>query len=277
MTGRICHDHERHRQLRGGHSPSARPSLAPAGIGGIGRNHHFRFTGTGTVTTGGTVTNPVPTITAVENDATNDFGTPGTIAQGSLFVVKGSAMSASGYVQTSVPYPTSSGTTSISFAASSGSPTSPYIFYTYNVSGVNQIGAILPSSVKPGTYNVTVTYSGQTSAPFSVTVVATSPGIFTQDTSGSGLGVVQNIISATQYDVNRVHHRDGGRLHRLAGETGTKVNPVWATGLGAVPYADNAVPTQAFNYPGVQVIIGGTSITPLYAGASACPGLIKST
>src|SRR5208283_5291893 len=50
---------------------------------------------------------------------------------------------------------------------------------------------------------------------------------------------------------------------------------IWVTGLGAVPYADNIVPPQAFNFPGVQVIIGGTSITPLYAGASGYPGLFQ--
>ena len=249
------------------------PNLSGSGsISGVGAIN-VTFSGAGTVTTGGTVTNPAPTITAVENDATNDFGTPGTIAQGSLFVIKGSNMSASGYVQTSVPYPTSSGSTSVAFTPTGGgSPTAPYLFYTYNVSGVNQIGAILPSTLKTGTYNVTVTYNSVASAPFSVTVVATSPGIFTQDTSGSGLGVVQNIISATQYDVDRLTTGTVGGYTVSPAKPGQTII-VWATGLGAVPYADNIVPPQAFNYPSVQVIIGGTSITPLYAGASGYPGL----
>ncbi|MEI9970981.1 MAG: hypothetical protein WDO73_02410 [Ignavibacteriota bacterium] len=66
------------------------------------------------------MTNPPPTITAVENDATNDFGTPGTIAQGGLFVVKGSAMSATGYNPLAPPYPQSAGGTSITFTPTSG-------------------------------------------------------------------------------------------------------------------------------------------------------------
>ena len=253
------------------------PSLS--GSGGIGSTGAISLTmsGAGTITTGGTVTNPPPTITAVQNDASNAYGTPNTVAQGSLIVVKGTNMSASGYNKMSLPYPTSTGSggTSVTFTpAAGGTGTEIYLFYTYNENGVNQIGGILPSTLATGNYSVTVTYNSSTSNAVTVKVVASNPGIFTQDTSGAGLAVVQNFISATQYDIDRLTTGSVGGYTISPSKAGQLII-IWVTGLGAVPYADNIVPPQAFNFSGVQVIIGGTSITPAYAGASGYPGLFQ--
>lgn len=248
------------------------PSLS--GSGGIGASGiTAMFTGAGTIATGGTITNPPPAVTAVQNDASNAYGTAATVAQGSLFVVKGTNMSADGYTSLALPYPKSSGSTSVTFTPTAGgSGTAAYLFYTYSVSGVNQLGGIVPSTLATGNYNLTVSYNGSTSANFPVTVVAQNPGIFTQDTSGSGLGVVQNIISVTQYDIDRLTTGSVGGYTVSPAKPGQTII-VWATGLGPVSYGDNIVPPQAYNYPNVQVIIGGTSITPLYAGASGYAGL----
>jgi uncharacterized protein (TIGR03437 family) len=253
------------------------PSMS--GSGGFGSTGAISLTlsGAGTITTGGTVTNPPPTITAVQNDASNAYGTPNTVAQGSLIVVKGTNMSASGYNKMSLPYPTSTGSggTSVTFTpAAGGTGTEIYLFYTYNENGVNQIGGILPSTLAAGNYSVTVTYNSSTSNVVTVKVVASDPAIFTQDTSGAGLAVVQNIISATEYDIDRLTTGSVGGYTISPAKAGQTII-IWVTGLGAVPYADNIVPPQAFNFPGVQVIIGGTSITPLYAGASGYPGLFQ--
>jgi len=251
------------------------PSLSGSGSLGATGAISFSFSGNGTLTTGGTVTNPPPTITAVQNDATNAYGPANTVAQGSLIVVKGSNMSDSGYIKMTLPYPTSTGGggTSVTFTPVAGGTGTPiYIFYTYNQSGVNQIGGILPSTLAAGNYNVTVTYGSNTSKAVSVTVVKSNPGIFTQDTSGAGLAVVQNIISTTQYDIDRLTTGSVAGYTISPAKAGETII-IWATGLGAVPYADNIVPTQAYNFPGVQVIIGGTTVAPLYAGASGYPGL----
>ncbi len=69
------------------------PTLAVSStISGVG-SYTMTFTGAGTVNTSGGTTTPVPTITAVLDGASN---TP-NIAQGSIFIVKGSNLSASGY------------------------------------------------------------------------------------------------------------------------------------------------------------------------------------
>jgi uncharacterized protein (TIGR03437 family) len=227
------------------------------------------FSGPGTLnTSGGGTTTATPIITTVASAA--DYST--SIAQGSLFIVKGSNLSGSGLVNASFPLPTSSGDSSITFTPlTGGSPTKAYIIYTYNQSGVNQIAAVLPSTLAPGTYNVTVTVGSTTSAPVQATVVQRHFAMFTQDASGSGLAVVQNFISATQYDVNRF---------TTGSISGVPISPAhpgqaliaWGTGLGPVSGGDNTA-SQGGNLSGVdvKVIVGGTSITPAYAGRA--PGL----
>ena len=64
------------------------------------------------------------------------------IAQGSIFVVKGTNLSASGFTQFSFPLPTSSSGVKITFTpAAGGAGTDAYLVYLYNQSGVNQLAA----------------------------------------------------------------------------------------------------------------------------------------
>jgi Family of unknown function (DUF6152) len=48
-----------------------------------------------------------------------------------------------------------------------------------------------------GTYNVTVTYNNTAGPLFQTGVLAAKPALLTQDSSGSGLALVQNYVSAT--------------------------------------------------------------------------------
>jgi uncharacterized protein (TIGR03437 family) len=246
------------------------PSLS--GSGGIGASGiSLTFGGAGTINTsgGGTVA-PTPTITAVLDAASYTA----TIAQGSIFVVKGTNLSASGFSQLSFPLPTSSSGVQIAFTpASGGSPTNAYLVYLYNQSGVNQLAAILPSTLAIGSYNVTVTNSGAVSAPFTVSVVQRKPGVITQDSSGSGLAVIQNYVSATELDVDRFTTGAVGGVTISPAKAGQPLI-AWATGLGPVTGGDNTA-SPGFNFEAngvnVQVIVGGMSITPVYAGRA--PGL----
>ncbi|MEI9970980.1 MAG: hypothetical protein WDO73_02405 [Ignavibacteriota bacterium] len=147
-----------------------------------------------------------------------------------------------------------------------GSGTQPYLFYTYNVSGVNQLGGILPSTLATGTYNVTVTYNSVASAPVSVDGCQGEPRHFSHKIPlAAGRPRCRASSRPTEYDLNRL------TTGSLAGPPLTPFSPakpgqtiiVWATGLGPVSgYADNIVPPQTYNYPNVQVIIGGTTLTP---------------
>ena len=213
-----------------------------------------------------------PAITAVLDAGTY---TPG-IAEGSIFVVKGTGMSASGYTETSFPLPTIQDGVSIAFTpAAGGTPTNAYIVYLYNEGGVNQLAAVLPSTLPAGSYNVTVTNSGAVSKPFAANVVKTKIGLITQNSTGAGIAVIQNYISPGELDVDRFS------VGFASGVTISPARPgqtliLWATGMGPVTGGDNvASPGVNFLTNGsgdtVQVIVGGVAITPLYAGRA--PGL----
>jgi uncharacterized protein (TIGR03437 family) len=233
------------------------------------------FTGSGTIVTGGTggggggggATGPVVTQVLDAGSYTKN------IAQGSIFVVKGTNLSAAGFTQFSFPLPTSSSGVKITFTpAAGGAGTDAYLVYLYNQSGVNQLAAVLPSTVAPGNYNVTVT-NGTASAPLAVPVVQRKVGLITADGSGTGLSVIQNYISASQLDIDRFTSFSSGGYTFSPSKPG-QVLIAWATGMGPVTGGDNiASPGFDFNANGVnvKVIVGGVSITPLYAGRA--PGL----
>jgi uncharacterized protein (TIGR03437 family) len=245
------------------------PNLSGSG-NAAGASITISLSGAGTIVTGGP---PAPSVTAVLDAASY---TP-TVAQGSIFVVKGSNMSAGGFTETSFPLPTTFGGVTITFtpASGSGAATKAYIIYLYNQGGVNQLAAVAPSSLTPGSYNLTVTNNnGVTSGSFGVTIVARKADLVTQDSTGNGLAVIQNYISASQLDVNRF------TTQTVAGFTISPAKPgqteiLYVVGMGAVPGgSDNtASPGYDFTQHGVtvQVNVGGMNLTPSYAGRA--PGL----
>jgi uncharacterized protein (TIGR03437 family) len=228
-----------------------------------GSSLKIQYNAVGSTVTGGTAT---PGITAVL-----DAGSyTASIVPGSVFVVKGNNMSAAGpVVEPGFPLPTSSNGVSITFTPPfGGTAVQAYIVYLYNQGGVNQLAAILPSTVSPGTYNVTVTNGGSTSSAFSVQVVATKPGLITADSTGNGLVVAQNYISASELDVNRFTTGSFGGFTISPAHPGQTLI-IYLTGMGAVSGGDNTASAgYDFTQHGVtvQVFVGGMAITPFYAG-----------
>jgi fibronectin-binding autotransporter adhesin len=240
------------------------PSLS--GSGTVGATIAVTFSGAGSITTGGSGGTPTPTIATVGSAA--DYST--TLAQGSLFIVKGTNLSASGFNQFNFPLPQTSGGVTINFTPLTGGTATPaYLIYTFNQNGVNQLAGILPSTLAPGNYNVTVVNGGATSAPSLVTVAARRFALFTQDASGTGLGIVQNFISAAQLDYNRFTTGSIPTGYTISPAKPGQALIAWGTGLGPVTGADN-VASPAFNFAAngvnIQVVVGGVSITPAYAG-----------
>jgi uncharacterized protein (TIGR03437 family) len=85
--------------------------------------------------------------------------------------------------------------------------------------GPTQVNAIMPSNAPLGTDTVTVTYQGQSSTG-TVQVVASSFGILTYNSSGTGQALSTN-DSYALIDYNSVAH---------PGE----ISNLWGTGLGAI-------------------------------------------
>ena len=199
------------------------------------------------------------------------------VAPGSVFVVKGTNLSAAGYTPApGLPLGTTLANVKVTFTRLNvQTPIDAYMVYTYNQSGVNQLAAVLPSSVTPGDYNVTVTNGAAVSANFRTSVVSRKYRMITQDASGSGAAVIQNFISQAQLDVGRL------TTGTLGGFTFSPTHPrqpivIWGTGFGAISgIADNVAPgAQDFrSQVTIIVYVGGVAINPDYAGrAPSLPG-----
>ena len=214
-----------------------------------------------------------PTVTAVLDAAAYTAG----VAQGSVFVVKGTNLCPAGTVFGAIPLSQAPlNNVKITFTpAAGGTPTDAYMVYTYGAGGTNQLAAILPSTVQPGDYNVSVTNGAAVSGAFKTTVAAHKFGIITVNGSGAGRAVTQNYISSTQYDLGR--YTTGA----LSGFTYSPAHPgqiivIWGTGMGPIGSPDNVVPGAIDLRASldIQVIIDGVAFKPdLYAGrAPSLPG-----
>ena len=232
---------------------------------GQGFTFNFTFTGSGTVNTSGGTTTAPPTVAAVQDAASN---TP-KIAQGSVFSVYGTNLSPSIQGLTSFPWPKVSNGVKVTFTpAAGGAGTDTYLTYI----GTSQINAMLPSTVPVGNYNVTVT-NGTASAPFPAQVVASKVGLFTQDYSGTGLAVVDNYISPSENDRNRLTTGIFNTVKISPAKPGQTLI-AWGTGLGAWAPADTAlgVVHDFSTSQTIAAIVGGVSIPVAFAGRTA-PGL----
>jgi uncharacterized protein (TIGR03437 family) len=197
-----------------------------------------------------------PKITFIENAATNNPNAlpNGGIAQGALFVVKGTSLGpASLALATAFPLTTSIGGTSVSVTVN-GTTVSAIMYYSL----AGQIAAILPSKTPVGTGTLTVSYNGQTSATAPITVVASNIGMFTLNSSGSG-----DVVATLPADNTVVSPSNAPS----PGDTVT----LWATGLGPVSF-DETNPAQQADMTSVplKVYIGGQPANVLFRGRNAC-------
>jgi uncharacterized protein (TIGR03437 family) len=196
-----------------------------------------------------------PKVSGVVNAASNiPLGTAGSgIAQGAFFVIFGTGLGPSPISIAGMPYPAAIGGTngtSVTITPATGTPVTAWLYYSLET----QVAGILPSNTPVGSASVTVTYNGSTSAPAKITVVKSNFGIFTLNQQGSGPAAVLN---RNPDGLNSLTNpiADGGVLE------------VYGTGLGPVAVPDNTPPGAAVPAGvDVKVLVGGQTITPLYAG-----------
>jgi uncharacterized protein (TIGR03437 family) len=239
-----------------------------------------------TVTPGGSGNSPlVFNVTLTVTGAGAPAITPGGIvnalsyqtllAPDTVFSVFGSNLGPASLVAGSPNYDTNLAGTSIAFTpAGGGTPVNARIVYT--LAGL--VAGLLPSSIVPGVYAVTVSYSGLTSAPQNVTVAARSFGIATSNSTGSG--TAQATIANVNTGLSLTRFTNGstafsGYTWTLTPAHASDTVVLWGTGGGADAANDaggtSGDQTAAGNF---QAIVDGRPITPLYAGASpGYPGL----
>jgi len=238
------------------------PSLSVTSSGS-GLSYTFTSTGSGTLNTSGGTTTAPPVISAVQDSASN---TP-NIAEGAFFVVYGTNLAPSTSGLTNFPRPTSVGGITVTVTPTTGGSGTPvYLIYIAHGTSYDQINCVLPSTVQPGNYNVTVT-NGTVSAPFATQVLASKPGLFTQDETGTGLAVVFNYISQSEGDVNRLTTGNYNGSLSSPAKPG-QVLTAWGTGIAPYPAGDNTagiVHDFSTSYT-ITAIVGGVSIPVAFAG-----------
>jgi uncharacterized protein (TIGR03437 family) len=193
-----------------------------------------------------------PAISAVANAAS--YAT-GSVAPGEIVVVAGNFLAGSALSSTQITsaglVAASLGTTTVLF---DGVP-APLL---YTMAG--QLSAIVPYEVSgQAQTSIQVEYQGVLSAPFTMAVAPTCPGIFTLNASGTGQGAI----------VNQNGTINGADSPAAPGD----VVSIYGTGEGqtAPPGTDGIIVTAADLRQPIQAVtvsIGGQSAEVWYAGSA---------
>ena len=178
------------------------------------------------------------------------------IAQGSIFDIFGSGLATATSQLQGVPLPRSLNGASVDITVS-GTTTQAILYFV----SAAQIAAILPSATPTGTGQITVTVSGQKSAPAAITVIQSAFGLLSLNGVGNGPAAVFDLSSNYLGITNAANPGDFITL--------------WGSGLGPVTGDETQTQTPATlagTIP-IEVDIGGTIATIQYAGRSIYPGL----
>jgi len=206
-----------------------------------------------------------PTISQVLNNyglIPSGFSNSG-IAPAALFIIKGSGLASATSV-TSLQSTTGGSTLPTTLNGATVKVTvgsvsvSPAFYYAENI----QLALVMPSNTPVGAGTVTVTYNGQTSAPFNIQIVANAFGFAAYYGAGSGLAHAQNL--------NYGYYSYGSSI-----TPGSTVRLI-GSGLGADPTRDiqYVQPTAASAINALaHVYVGGVDSPIFYQGPEGFPGV----
>ena len=176
------------------------------------------------------------------------------IAQGSLFAVFGQNLGPDNLVQAAEPpLPTELAGTSMEVTVN-GTAVTPFLFFTVS----RQLAGVLPSNTPVGQGTLTVTFNGETSEPVAIEVVKSAFGMFTRNAAGFGPAIVQNFVSPTETPTNALTEAAAPRQAEI----------LWGSGLGPITESDADLPPVGNLPVEVDVLVGGISVRPFYAGRS---------
>lgn len=202
-----------------------------------------------------------PVLSAIVSDASYDLGTapPPPISPGEIVALFGTNLGPAIPVVNSQSFGTNLAGVQVMF----GNTAAPIVFVSSK-----QVNVVVPYGVAGlNTVAVTVQYSGLPSNTLTVPVQATTPGIFSYDSSGTGPGA---ILNNADFSLNSAAR---------PAAVGSVVD-LYCTGGGVtVPAStDGALATATPPFPSlaaqdVKVTIGGISAQVVYAGPA--PGLIN--
>ncbi len=201
-----------------------------------------------------------PRVTGIQNNYS--YLLPGTpnygIAQGSIFVLYGANLAPAGVLSQGFNPALNRNLGGVSIKFTVGGTTTEAMPYYVSP---GQIAAILPSATPVGSGSITVTYNGQTSASFAVTVVQSAFGILTLGGNGLGTAAVNNLNYELLSPTNAAN----------PGE----VVYFWGTGKGPDSNDETRIIATPQNHTSLpfEFYIGNRQARVIYHGRSQFPGL----
>jgi trimeric autotransporter adhesin len=193
---------------------------------------------------------PALSISSITNAATN---LPGSVAPGEIVSLFGSGIGPAQLVQFHVNSAGDVDTQLSSTTVSFNGTLAPIVF-----TSATQVAAVVPYEISGGNAQVIVTYQGQTTAPTTVPVASSAPGVFTLDSTGKGQAAVVNQDGS----INSAGHP--APLGSIISLFATGEGSTSPTGVDGKP-AQLPLPRPLLP---VTVIISGQTVTPLYAGGA---------
>ena len=188
----------------------------------------------------------------------------GAIAQGSIFSLFGSDLSATTFDAVSFPLPRAVNSVRVEVVAAG-------VVYEAPLLHVDplQINGVFPSDVPIGPASVRVVRDGQTSNAEPVKVVRTFPGVFLTGPFQHEQGTYSN--HRQEAAAQGYASGDAQQLTQARPSEPGGIITLWATGLFSTPGIDDApVAFAARPFSPVRVIVGGQEAEILYQGPSFC-------
>jgi uncharacterized protein (TIGR03437 family) len=223
-----------------------------------------------------------PTLTA-QNQTVAPNAVGQAVAPGSLVAIYGTNIASAGATASAIPLSTTLSDVGVSFNGTAA----PMVGIAHNVKigsqTLDQINAIVPWKVAPGTASVVVTSNGAISPPVNVSVGATGPGVFyiATDSTGTNRPLVYNNSDNTfSYPAGIF----GTNLKTRPAGIANDILILWCTGLGAVTVTPpDGAPATDSNGNFVEsdtvvkpvVLVGNRQANVLFSGLTQYPSIYQ--
>jgi uncharacterized protein (TIGR03437 family) len=213
--------------------------------------------------------------------APNAKGQP--VAPGSLVAIYGTNFASAMAAADTIPLSTKLADVSVTFNGMAAPMVGIAPGLTIGSQKVDQINAIVPWGVTPGTVQVSVTRGGASSAPVNVPIADTSPGIFYIATDSTGVNrplVYNNSDNTFSYPTNAF----GTNLKTRPASISKDILILWCTGLGAVTVTppDGAPATNSSGQfvesdtkATPVVLVGGRQAKVMFSGLTQYPSIYQ--
>ena len=188
---------------------------------------------------------------------------PGPVAPSSMVTVFGGQLANGTQSASSQPLPTTLGDCTLTITDANGIPRAAGLYYI----SPNQINFTVPADTLPGTAAISVTNGGQTRTLGNVEIATTAPGLFFLNTDGLAAAGLTRISGANTAYAETAQLDNTTNLFvpvpvDLASDTDHVYLTLYGTGI-----------RYRQSLASVQVVIGGISVTPDYAGLSGADGI----